>query len=123
MKKKISWMELVIVIALIFFVVKGWGWWSKKKIEVKLLPTPIIFEVPTPSNTLIPSQNTQKDNEEKDIFDAIKEVDLERIRKLIKENPNIANFQKKYYGTPLHYAVLRKNKEIVELLIENRSKC
>jgi ankyrin repeat protein len=57
-----------------------------------------------------------------DIFDAAKSGDLEKVRALLKSNPNLVFSNNSDAGfTPLHWAVRFSHKEVAELLLTNKS--
>ncbi|MCE9610686.1 MAG: ankyrin repeat domain-containing protein [Chthoniobacter sp.] len=58
-----------------------------------------------------------------DIFHAAREGELEKVRALLKEKPELAKASERFWRPPtdnytaLHYAVMKGHKEIVELLL------
>ena len=60
-----------------------------------------------------------------EIHDAAKNGDLEKVRALLKANPDLVNSKdtnSRYDGyTPLHSAVEKRQKEMVELLLANKA--
>jgi ankyrin repeat protein len=57
-----------------------------------------------------------------DIVDAVKRCDLERVRSLLKNNPDLASSTNVSGMTPLHWAASQLHrKEIVELLLANKA--
>ena len=56
-----------------------------------------------------------------EIHNAVKKGDLEKINALLKENPDLAS-SKDYGGeTPLHWAAIKGNKEVAELLLKYKA--
>jgi len=89
------------------------------QVQQELKTTPyddpgVIIYLPSP----VFSENIQIDMEV-DIWTAITNRDTERVKKIIKENPNVVNLKGDDGLTPLYYAVRVKNKEIIDLLIKN----
>ena len=56
-----------------------------------------------------------------EIHDAAKNGDLEKVRALLKANPDLANSKDDTGETPLHFATGKGSKEIVELLLTNKA--
>jgi len=57
----------------------------------------------------------------KDIEEAVKSGDLERVKALVKVNRNLACSKDSDGGTPLHIAASRGHKDIVNFLIANKA--
>ena len=115
MKKKISWLELILVLVIVAIVVKGWGYWGKgeKNPEIttpeEKTTNPIAFN--TPSKIIL-------NNSEKDIVHIIlrniKKGDIKAVGEVIDKNPDIINKYEEF----LHAAARYNQKEIILLLIE-----
>ncbi len=154
MKKKITYIELVIVIILVIIFVKGWKFWNKTEETLPSVPvlTPAVADISTPvfivEFTPIPTQTIIKEftpvpekkpqitpspkekppviplptlsegSSNLDIWNACAEGDVERVRQLIEENPEIVNLKHKDGIAPLHLAADFGHKEVVLLLIE-----
>src|ERR1043166_8361904 len=54
-----------------------------------------------------------------EIHDAAKVGDAEKVRELLKANPELVNAKDKEQKTPLHFAVETDQKKVAELLIAN----
>ncbi len=54
-----------------------------------------------------------------EIFDAIKANDLVKTKELINEDASFVNLKDENWNTPLHWATLNRNNEIVKLLLKN----
>jgi ankyrin repeat protein len=52
------------------------------------------------------------------LFEAINNRDTEEIKRLIRLNPNCVNEKDEKGNTPLHFASMNGNKEIVKILIQ-----
>jgi ankyrin repeat protein len=55
-----------------------------------------------------------------EIHDAAKKGDLEKVRALLKANPDLISSKDNYGMTPLHYAVAQHQKDTVQLLLANK---
>lgn len=56
-----------------------------------------------------------------EMHDAAKEGDLERVRALLKECPDLANSKDNYKFTPLHWAAIRGHLDVAKLLLANKA--
>jgi len=54
-----------------------------------------------------------------EIHEAVKSGDFEKVKSLIQNDKQLANLKDEDGRTPLHWAALRRNSEIVKLLLEN----
>ena len=54
-----------------------------------------------------------------DIFDAIRENDLDKVKRLITTDVSVVKQKNDYGNTPLHYAAMVDNDEIAQFLIEH----
>ena len=52
------------------------------------------------------------------IFEAIEEDDLDRVIKILNNNPEVINITDNQGYTPLHSAVLSENVDIVEAILQ-----
>jgi len=144
MKKKITYVELIIVIILVIISVKGWKFWNKTEETSRSVPvlsptianisTPVFIEEFTPLPTqaiskeftpspkekpsVIPSPTLSEESSDLDIWEASVEGDVERVRQLIEENPEAVNLIHEDGIAPLHLAANFGHKEVVLLLIE-----
>jgi ankyrin repeat protein len=55
-----------------------------------------------------------------EIHDAAKAGDLEKVKALLKENPEMAFIKGDFGMTPLHLAASKGYKDVVELLLANK---
>lgn len=67
-----------------------------------------------------PSLDT-RENRNKEIYDAIKNDDLEKVKVLLKDNPNLVSCKDEYSRTPLRWAVWYGHKDVAKLLLENKA--
>jgi len=115
LKKKISWIELIIILCVVIFFVSGWKFWYKPDKNLKITPVPPIISIedtiPVPIDM----------NKEKDLWNAIIAGNFERIKELVRENPKIVNSRCYSYSShpAFHEVVIKDYKEIVKLFIEN----
>ncbi len=56
-----------------------------------------------------------------EIHDASRDGDLEKVKALLKSNPNLVISKDNYGQTPLHYAVQYGQKTVAELLLANKA--
>ncbi|RJR12602.1 ankyrin repeat domain-containing protein [Candidatus Parcubacteria bacterium] len=113
MKKKISWIELIIIFCVVIIFVSGWKFWRKPNENLKITPVPSAVSIDD-------TMPVPKDKE-KDLCNAIIAGNFERIKELVRENPEIVNSRcYSYSSNPHFHEVVRKDyKEIVKLFIEN----
>ena len=68
-----------------------------------------------------PSRDT-RENQSKEIHEAAKNGDLEKVKALLKDNPNLVFSKDDKYGeTPLHLAASKGYKELTQLLLANKA--
>lgn len=57
-----------------------------------------------------------------DVFDAVQKNDLEKVKALLKDNPNLIESNDGFFGgTPLRWAAFYGHKDIVEFLLTNKA--
>ena len=56
-----------------------------------------------------------------EIHDAAENGDLEKVKALLKDNPNLVFSKDDYGAMPLHYAAQGGRKDVVELLLANKA--
>jgi len=104
--KKENLIKVILAVIFIFITIYGWQDWLRARNKPEVTPVP--------AETTVPAENSDKD-----ILTAIEEGDMERVKQLIKENPDMVNLECNQSGSrPLHIAVYKNHKEIALLLIE-----